>query len=293
MMHVGMAWPFKDPRRLHLIGGLALALAGCAHTGATEPDSQSSEVSARPVLRLLSGDATTIAADGSASEAGRTFPTVVDGTPPMPWVSSAHAFGAKSLAFSVPTDLSGHKQRIEYKIARAEDPDGLHFDNARYTGFAFKLGAAPDPFRGTAIFWQAWQGFPWGPPASLKFAASDAPFRIRLAVRNMTTGPDSSDPDLEIWSDDLIEPDRWYTFLIYVKPRLDGNGEVKLWIDGTRVVDWTGSLGYDPSQVAGALPGLDIKDGVYQPSSNNGHTFYFDQIVVTDSYAAAAAALGW
>jgi hypothetical protein len=271
-----------------------LFLAGCGGAPDGSDGAAQSELSA-PLLRILTGDHTTIGDDWVAEEGGARFAVVTDGDPQRPWISSAHFAGAHSLAFGVPGDESGHKQRVEYKIAQADDVDGLHFDNARYAGFAFKLGAAPAAFEGTAIFWQAWQGFPWGPPASLKFSADDtAPYRVRLAVRNMSTGPDSSTPDYEIWRDDtLVAPDEWHSFLIYLRPRFDGDGELKLWVDGARVVDWRGPIGYDPAQVSGALEGLDVKDGIYQPSANQGHAFYFDQLVFSSTYAAAAAQLGW
>jgi hypothetical protein len=108
---------------------------------------------------------------------------------------------------------------------QAADPDGLHFDNSRYAGFAFKLQDAPLPFLGSAIIWQAWQGYPWGPPVSLKIAAGDqSPYRLRLAIRNTSTGPDSKDPDLEVWSGTVIEPSVWHTVLICVAPRFDRDG---------------------------------------------------------------------
>jgi hypothetical protein len=285
---------------------LALLLVACvthgpntkdvdpAHGGKADDGDSNVDAGTSSPLRLLTGDSTAIAADWTASEGGHHFDVVKDGAPVQPWISSAHAAGAKSIAFQVPTDTSGHKQRVEYKIALASDADGLHFDNARYAGFAFKLGAAPAPFTSSAIFWQAWQGFPYGPPISLKFEKSDAPpFRVRLAIRNSTTGPDSTVPDVTVWSAALIQPDVWHTFLIYVEPRFAGTGHLKMWIDGARVLDWSGAIGYDPAQVAGAYAGLDVKNGIYQPSSNNGHTFYFDQIVFATTYADAAAALGW
>ncbi len=169
--------------------------------------SDASAVAGSSVLRLITGDDTVIAADWTASEGGHTFSVVKDGTPLEPWISSAHEAGSKSLAFGVNTDTSGHKQRVEYKIAQAADVDGLHFDNARYAGFAMKLGDSPAPFTSSAIFWQAWQGYPYGPPVSLKFEASDAPpFRIRLAIRNATTGPASTVPDITLWEASMIGP---------------------------------------------------------------------------------------
>jgi hypothetical protein len=270
-----------------------LALAGCGGAmteDASPPDAEAS--AAHPVLRTLTGDATAIADDWRASEAGATFDVVTDGAPAKPWISSEHFAGNASLGFRVPSDLSGHKQRVEYKLLKASDADGLHFDNARYSAFAFKLAADNAPFLGTTIFWQAWQGFPYGPPVSLKFGAGDKPpYRIRLAIRNASTGPDSAIPDVELWSASLIAPDTWYAVIAYVKPRLDGSGAVKLWIDGTKYVDWTGSIGYDPASVSGAYDGLDLKFGIYQPGANNGRTLYIDQIAATTTFAAATTDL--
>ncbi len=189
--------------------------------------------------------------------------------------------------------MSGHKQRIEYKVLPAADADGLHFDNARYAGFAFQVPAspAPAPFLGSAIFWQAWQGYPYGPPISLKIVASSGPtFRIELAIRNASVGPDSSVPDIAVWHGTL-DTGSWHTFVIYAKPRFAGGGELALWIDGVQQVDWLGAIGYDPSAVSGAYAGLDIKDGIYQPDANNGHTFLFDRIVVGTGYDVVTAAL--
>jgi hypothetical protein len=64
-------------------------------------------------------------------------------------------------------------------------------------------------------------------------------------------------------------------------------------MDGTNCVNWAGEIGYDPTQIAGAYTGLDVKDGIYQPDANDGHTFYFDQICFTTNYNDAAVILGW
>jgi hypothetical protein len=266
-----------------------LWLVVCFACGAPRPAHPAAD---SRVLRLLDG-AAAIRADGSATENGATFRTVVDGSPQPPAIV-ADATRGQVLAFTVPSDASGHKQRIEYKIALAADPDGLHFDNARYAGFWFQLPVAPAPFRGSAIFWQAWQGFPYGPPISLKITAGTAaPYRAKLAIRNASVGPDSSVPDIEVWSGAVIEPGAWHAFLLYVEPRFAGGGALTLWIDGAKVVEWTGAIGYDPAHVAGAYHGLDIKDGIYQPDANDGHTFLFDRIVVATTFDAAAKALGW
>jgi hypothetical protein len=243
------------------------------------------------VFRMLSGDFTAINADWSASENGRTFTTVESGSPSAPLISTERYAGTSSIQVQVPTDNTGNKQRFEYTIAHASDPDGLHFDNARYSGFAFKLGTPAAGFGSSTLFWQAWQGSPWGPPASLKLTAGDsAPYTIGLYIRNMTNGPDSAVSDTRLWSSAMVQPDQWYAVVIYLAPRYtNGNGNIKLWINGTNYVDWTGNIGYDPSLVAGAYDGLDVKNGIYQPNANNGHTMFFDQIMLADTFAEAAA----
>lgn len=254
---------------------LVVTVIAACHSPATE-------------FRLLSGDNTTVHSDWNATESGNEFFVVTDGVPTKPFISTQHYLGSNSVGFTVPTDTSGNKERVEYKILRTTDPDGLTFTNARYCGFAFMLAPSPLPFTDSSIFWQAWQGSPWGAPASLKFGSgSSAPYLIRLNIRNASVGPDSSVPDIQLWSNKVINPGTWYSFVIYIQPRYDTNGNIKLWINGTNYLDWTGEIGYDPTQVTNTYAGLDIKDGIYQPDSNNGHTMYFDQVRVADTYAEA------
>jgi hypothetical protein len=243
-------------------------------------------------FRLLNGDNTVIYSDWNAIEGGNEFYVVTNGAPTKPFLSTEHYLGSNSVAFQVPTDTSGNKERVEYKILETADTNGLNFTNARYCGFAFMLATNPLPFTDSSIFWQAWQGSPWGAPAMLKFGSgSSAPYLIRLTVRNASDGPDSSVPDIQLWSNNVINPGTWYTFVIYLQPRYNTNGNIKLWINGTNCLDWTGEIGYDPTQVTNTYNGLDLKDGVYQPDANNGHTFYFDQVRVADTYAEACPIL--
>ena len=242
------------------------------------------------VFRMLTGDYTTINPDWSAYENGYTFNTVEDGTPSSPMISTQHFTGNYSIQIQVPTDNTGNKERFEYVIAHASDSDGLHFDNARYCGFAFKVGSS-SAFTSSDLFWQAWQGSPWGPPASLKLTTdSSAPYTIGLYIRNMLTGPDSAVSDVKLWSSSMIQTDTWYSVVIYISPRYtNNNGNIKLWINGTNYINCTTNIGYDPSLVSGAYDGLDIKNGMYQPNANNGHTMYFDQLMIADTFDEAAA----
>ena len=111
--------------------------------------------------------------DFSAYENGWSFDTVEDGSPSARLISTQHFLGNYSIQIQVSVDASGNKERFEYVIAHASDPDGLRFDNARYCGFAFKVGSAA-AFTSSDLFCQAWQGSPWGPPASLKLTADSS-----------------------------------------------------------------------------------------------------------------------
>ena len=106
----------------------------------------------------------------------------------------------------------------------------------------------------------------------------------------MITGPDSAVSDVKLWSSAMIQTDAWYSVVIYIAPRYtNNNGNIKLWINGTNFVNCTTNIGYDPSLVSGAYDGLDIKNGMYQPNANNGHTMFFDQIMFADTFDEAAA----
>ena len=110
---------------------LVLALAACGGSTAIEPDAAGPASGNGPaddpsssgvqVLRQLTGDGTTIADDWTAAEGGATFAVVKDGSPDKPYLSSAHFAGRSSLAFQVPSDDTGHKQRVEYKLLAAAD----------------------------------------------------------------------------------------------------------------------------------------------------------------------------
>src|SRR5262249_38541043 len=107
------------------------------------------------VYRMMTGDYTTINPDWSAYENGNSFDTVESGAPSQPLISTEHYAGTSSIQIQVPTDNTGNKERFEYVIAHATDTNGLHFDNARYCGFAFKLSSPAAAFNSSDLFWQA------------------------------------------------------------------------------------------------------------------------------------------
>lgn len=262
------------------------------------------------VFRLLTGDYTTINPDNwSATENGYSYDEVVNGSPYAPWISTNHFVDNYSIGIEVPTDTSGNKERFEYRIISNTDTNAPHFNNFRYCGFAFMLATNALPFTDSTLIWQGFQGSPWGAPAMLKFGKSTSPpYLLRMSIRNMIDGPDSSTSEFQLWTNSMIYPGVWYSVVIYIQPcyntntalvGYNTNGNIKLWIDGTNYVNWSGEIGYDPTLLynttngdittdtngsAGVDNGLDVKDGIYQPDANNGHTVYFDEIAVADNY---------
>jgi autotransporter-associated beta strand protein len=260
------------------------------------------------VFGLLTGDNTTINSDWSATEDGIHYDEVINGIPYEPWIAATqHFVGNASIGIQVPdgNDANGTKQRFEYRIISNTESNAPHFNNSRYCGFAFMLsGYPPAPITDSILIWQGFQGSPWGAPAMLKFGvSSSAPYLIRMSIRNMTTGPDSAFPEMQLWTNWMIYPNRWYSVGIFIQPCYNNsnvipgnntNGNIKLWIDGVKYVDWTGTIGYDPAQqytnsadgtVAGVDNGFDVKDGIYAPDANNGHTVFFDEIAVGTNFS--------
>jgi hypothetical protein len=224
--------------------------------------------------------------DKSLVDNGVRYPPVISGNPSAPQIVTFD--GKRALQYSVP-EGTGSKERIENKLSPASDPNALTFGTKRYAGFDFQVPKDAAAFKSSALFFQEWQGYPHGPPVSLKVNRSQgSPFTISLCVRNMDTGPDSAQPDKVVWTGKLPAGE-WHRFVVMTSPDFaQPNGEVKLWIDGTRMVDWKGKIGYDPSVVQGAQNNFDTKFGLYQPEPNNAHSVYFSDVRYSDQYAAAS-----
>lgn len=238
------------------------------------------------LLRYISVENAIILNDGQLSEGGKVFPVSISGNPSKPIINSDAFAGGKSLLFQTPTGTS--TQRYEYKLCDYDQPDALRFNNERYVGFALKIPEIFDPLEGSVIFFQAWQGSPWGPPIMLKITSGSNPYKLRLTIRNSLTGPNSENPDQELWSDNLYA-NNWCTFVIGMKPRVDGDSSsIQLWINFQKVLDWknSGNIGYDSDDFISdkPLPSLCLKFGIYEPGSNSKHSLLFDEIRLADNY---------
>jgi hypothetical protein len=97
--------------------------------------------------------------------------------------------------------------------------------------------------------------------------------------RNQATG--------ELQSKWLFTPNVWHTFIFYLDPRsaeVSGDGAVKVWFDGVRVIDWVGKWGCNTNP-----PGQDawhLRVGMYRTSLgplDQTLDAFFDDIRVASS----------
>jgi hypothetical protein len=239
------------------------------------------------LFRYISLEDAVILSDHRLMEGGKIYPTAIGGNAQDPLIFNDAYAGNKSLLFSVPSGQT--TQRFEYKLCDYDQSDALKFDNERFVGFAIKIPDVFDQLEASLIFFQAWQGSPWGPPIMLKVTSGSNPYLVRLTIRNISTGPNSENADEKLWSSYMYK-NRWYTFVIGMKPRIYGDSShIQLWLDNQKVVNWSGNIGYDPSAFTTdkPLPNLCLKFGIYKPGINLTHSLTFDEIRLTDNYNGA------
>jgi hypothetical protein len=89
----------------------------------------------------------------------------------------------------------------------------------------------------------------------------------------------------------------WTNFVVMLIPDYNGNGQIKVWQNGTQVIAWTGKVGYDPSTIpyknppAGTANPNTSFDVFYSPYRNRQNTkqqMFFDEIRFADTYSEAA-----
>ena len=261
---------------------LAICLFAGSSTAANGKESNT-------LIRHISFDHAVVCADVTLNDSGTRYPTTVSGKA-SPAVLSTDAFhGSQGMLFQVPAGSS--TQRFEYKLCRHNEPYALRFDNERFIRFSVKIAEPFEPLEGSLIFFQAWQGTPWGPPVMMKLTSGDGPYKVELSIRNTQTGPDSQVPDKELWSSKMHE-NKWYHFVVGIKPRITGNAShLQLWMNGEKQLNWDneGNIGYDPSAFSRNKPynALTLKFGMYQPGSNSNHALLFDEIRFASTYEGA------
>ena len=220
----------------------------------------------------------------------------------LPWIDTTHSYnGHKSVGFEIePTPAPADKQtdKVQLRISHADDSSALGFGNTRYLGFAVDIPSASfqAPTQGAVQLAQWWQGSPYTPPLSVAItggSAGAANYEV-IAYNDATLGNPSSMP--VVLGTGAIALDTWTTFVVQTTMNYSGNGQVKLWQNGSELVDWNGTVGYDPTTIpyknppAGAAnpnSAFDVFFGPYREQQSTEQEFYFDEIRWADSFASA------
>lgn len=66
-------------------------------------------------------------------------------------------------------------------------------------------------------------------------------------LNNDTLGNPSAQPI--VLDGGTIPFDTWTTFVVMLIPDYTGDGQIKVWENGTQVIAWIGKVGYDPSTI--------------------------------------------
>jgi hypothetical protein len=242
------------------------------------------------------------------TEGGVTYPFVFKGIPQPSWVRSPwlspsqtylgyHAFGLEvdpTGSPLPPTDGTNDKAELTFALFP------LQVDT--YTGFAMEFGVSTTVPSVPVIVFQQWQGSPYGPPLSLQLIPGATDFRCQIVIRNNNTGGNPSAQTINIPAG-TCQPGTWHTFVIHSRMHYvgeSGTGAVQVWHNNmtTPVIDWTGDVGYDPSQgvkvngtgdVQGGDPDTLFTSfyGPYRPNDENTVQSFFANLKFGSNFASA------
>jgi hypothetical protein len=250
-----------------------------------------------------------INSDGSLTESGVTYACIYKPVPQASWVRTpwlspsqhyvgAHAIGMEIDSSSDPTTPTVDK--VNHRLCSGNDSFALTWGVKRYTGFALELPSAnfQIPLAGKKLMLaQWWQGSPYGPPVRIAITndtTSVVTFRVWV-LNNDTLGNPSSVP-IDIGGG-TIPFDTWTTFVVMLIPDYTGSGQIKVWLNGTQIIYWTGKVGYDPSTIPynnpppGTNPpnnSFDVFYGPYRDRQTTKQQVFYDEIKFADTFSEAS-----
>ncbi|GLX66999.1 heparin lyase I family protein [Paenibacillus glycanilyticus] len=208
----------------------------------------------------------------------------------MPYFSTWTPSGTgSSLKLQANPYTAGEKQRNEYYAARNQP-----FGEWRYNGFQIGIpsdSALPTNWVVLDQFHQ--DSYYVSPQGALELANVNGKLTYQFKVRNKdyynidgVNGPSGN--ALTLWSQE-VTTDQFNSIVIGFKPDASGNGGVKIWYNGTQVVNWTGYLGF--------LAGFQGKNfinqyynsfGMYRGAQNNTMKVYYDNYKWGTTYSDVA-----
>jgi len=228
-----------------------------------------------------------------------TYAFITKGTYSNPVLTTSEHFkGTASIAYQMPhTTVSGSvtNDKSQHRIFSGSDANAMGFGVKKYFGFAVKLDNLTEQPTANCQLFQVWQGTPMSPPVELCIVpgGSGSTFNIRLAYRNNTTTANPS-ASIAIYTG-TIQKGVWNTFVLMTIMRNTADtqdGELKLWLNSTQVVDWFGRAGYaDGIVYAGNsyTPNtkFDTFFGPYRPCQLANLKMYYDQVKYGGAYTEA------
>jgi hypothetical protein len=240
---------------------------------------------------------------GYLIDGGVQYATITKGTVGVNYLdqvitTSEKYKGNYSIQFQMPrTTVSGSitNDKVQNRIISGSQVGALHLGDTRYFGFAVKLDTSMEqPLKPCQLF-QIWQGGPMGPPLSIDVTSggSGSTIKFRIWIRNNETlSNPSAGTQIYLGS---IQKGVWNKFVIMVNMRTtadENDGHVKLWLNGNKVLDWTGRAGYYSGIIYGGVAytpntNFDVFFGPYRDCQQATVNMYFDQVKHAISYADA------
>ena len=258
---------------------------------------------------LLASDSSISPSTEDVIQNGTSYLTVFKPTPPTanvhdPAITTNGGYTSND-AFTYEIDPSPvvsatTVEKVDTRISYGDDATALSFDSVKYLGFALNIPSANfgavvgDGDSGVQIA-QWWQGSPYSPPLALDLTGeSNGKATFELIAHNDATGGNPSSVPVMILQG-TIPFDTWNTFEVETYMDYNGSGEVALWENGTKLVDWTGAVGYNPSTIPYNPPTgqpnpnqkFDVFFGPYRPTQSTEQIENFDDLRWANTLADA------
>jgi Polysaccharide lyase len=287
--------------RLAGILTLLLAVTSCQKTEIPEVPTNVAEAKANnaqlPAIRTIDLENAYLASNLDLNDDGINHRFITKGTYHAPEIIWEEYFrGCHSIAYTMPpTTASGSNttDKSQHRIFGGSESIALPFGVKRYFGFAIKLDWDMQQPTSTVQVFQIWQGTPMSPPLELRLmpGGSGSTFNYQLRVRNNSTTANPS-AGITVCSG-TIHQGEWNSFVLMTILRSTSdsqNGEIKLWQNGSQVVQWFGRCGYTNGIVYAGnsyTPNakFDAFFGPYRPCQQAHLRMYFDEVRYGGSYA--------
>ncbi len=231
-------------------------------------------------LLAASTDASVIRKWDGESGSPISYDTRDDGVQAAAVTSPAYE-GSKGIKAQVNTNNNATTDRSEFRM---HECNGDMFGVARYMGFAIRFDGNIDQPLSSSGNWltlHQWRQCTSMaiPPINFELQKGVSPgsgkVAIQLSVRTDSDPVNSGPPTHQYKT--TLNTNQWYEIVIGADVRPAGGGFARLWIDGTQVANYTGSIGQ--SELAQEM---EIKCGIYRgpnvPSGNGTDTVYFDEV---------------